>query len=743
MTAHPFQRHAAKGLSPARTRLIPVKTGLSPVRRALRQTATLLCAAAATLLLAVLPAHASPGDLLVEHDTATGGLRQLRIAGDVEQMPWLVATDGSQYAWIGPEWQWGLGFATLERNGQTQALRWTRADSAAADGSLAVYRLGDVTLHVRRKLEDGELRERYTFRNEGRGPVRLRDVGICLPLNDNYPDAQTCVARRCNVHFWAGGSAAYVCALRMGGQAPHLGLAVTEGEITDYEIRQRGNDKGSSQTRGIFIACLPDMTLAPGAASRTGWTVFSHEGKDDFERQLLRRGSVVAECARYVISRGDTLHVRLRSGRRLPALRASISERRLKLSELKRDVRRFAVDRTADGLAYSFATANLQPGETTVTFHYGNGRRTWAKVWVVDDLDSLVARRVDFIRSRQQLNRPGDARDGAYMVYDNEGDSIFLNDRPTCSPLDRDEGAERVGMGVLLAKYEALRPSAAVRASLLRYGRFVRERLQTKDYATYSTVAHDGRNRAYNYMWAADLQFRLWQLTGERQHALDGYGTLRAMFRQFGHNFYAIDIPVLLGLDVLRRAGLGAQRDTLLGDFRKQAANYIKNGTNYPKHEVNYEQSIVAPAVQLLSEMYLATGEQAYLDEARRQLPVLDAFSGRQPDYRLHDIAIRHWDGYWFGKREMYGDTFPHYWSTLTASAFYYYALASGDAAYRRRAEDIVLGNLCLFTDEGRASCAYLYPKAVDGRPARFFDPFANDQDWALVFWLLVMKDCR
>ena len=112
MTARPFQRHAAKGLSPARTRLspvktgpIPVKTGLSPVRRALRQTATLLCAAAATLLLAVLPAHASPGDLLVVHDTATGGLRQLRIAGDVEQMPWLVATDGSQYAWIGPEWQ--------------------------------------------------------------------------------------------------------------------------------------------------------------------------------------------------------------------------------------------------------------------------------------------------------------------------------------------------------------------------------------------------------------------------------------------------------------------------------------------------------------------------------------------------------------------------------------------------------------------------------------------------------------
>jgi hypothetical protein len=22
-------------------------------------------------------------------------------------------------------------------------------------------------------------------------------------------------------------------------------------------------------------------------------------------------------------------------------------------------------------------------------------------------------------------------------------------------------------------------------------------------------------------------------------------------------------------------------------------------------------------------------------------------FGGRQPDYHLHDVAIRHWDGYW------------------------------------------------------------------------------------------------
>lgn len=724
------------GLSPVATRLRRVATGL-------RRAPGVLCAATAILLSGPTPLHAADGDILFTPDPLTGAVRQIRIEGDPQGMEWLVRTDGSQYAWVGPEWQWGLGAVTVTAGAQSQTYRWTRADSAATDGLTSFYRLGPVVLRVERQLRDGDLVERYTFRNESKQSVELRDAGICLPLNDNYPDAPTCIAGRCNVHFWAGGSAAYVCALRMGAKAPHLGLAVTKGSICDYEIRLRGNDKGSSMTRGLFIANLPDCTLAPGASATTAWRVFSHQGKDDFERQLLDRGSVLVDCDRYVIERRDTLTVSLRSPRRLPTLRANLSEQRLKLSQLKRDVRNFQVKKEGKDFVYSFKTTDLQPGETTVTFTYGNNRQTQAKVWVVNDFDTLVARRVAFIRTRQQLNRPGDARDGAFMVYDNEGDSIFLNDRPTCSPLDRDEGGERVGMGVLLAKYESLHPSPEVRASLLRYIRFLRERLQTKDYVTYSTVAHDGRNRAYNYMWVADLQFRMWQLTGQRQYALDGYGTLRAMFRQFGHNFYAIDIPVLQGLDALQRAGLPAQRDTLLADFKAQAASYIRNGTNYPKHEVNYEQSIVAPAVQFLCEMYLATGTQDYLAAAREMIPVLDAFSGRQPDYHLHEIGIRHWDGYWFGKREMYGDTFPHYWSTLTASAFYYYALATGDDTYRRRAEDIVRGNLCQFTDEGRASCAYLYPRAVDGRPARFYDPFANDQDWALVFYLLVMKDCR
>jgi hypothetical protein len=239
-------------------------------------------------------------------------------------------------------------------------------------------------------------------------------------------------------------------------------------------------------------------------------------------------------------------------------------------------------------------------------------------------------------------------------------------------------------------------------------------------------------------MWVAMFYFEMYKITGNRQFATDGYETLQAMYWQFGYGFYAIHFPVRLGLQTLKEAGMTAEYEDLKTDFLQTGDIFIKNGLNYPKHEVNYEQSIVAPAVSFLAQLYLETGIQKYLDEAQRQLPVLEAFNGQQPSYHLNGIAIRHWNGYWFGKREMFGDTYPYYWSVLTGEAFHYYALCIGDSTCQRRAESIVRNNLCLFSENGKASCAYLYPSKVNGTKAQFYDPYANDQGWALVSYLTV-----
>lgn len=105
-------------------------------------------------------------------------------------------------------------------------------------------------------------------------------------------------------------------------------------------------------------------------------------------------------------------------------------------------------------------------------------------------------------------------------------------------------------------------------------------------------------------------------------------------------------------------------------------------------------------------------------------------------DHHLHDIAIRHWDGFWFGRLKLWGETFPHYWSALTGWVFYRYGQATGSGAHRRRGREILLGNLSAFRPDGSASWLYLYADAINGNPGRCWDPLANDQDWALVFLL-------
>ncbi len=642
-------------------------------------------------------------------------------------MDWLLRTDGAQYPWVKENVAWGLGYFTLTRGHESVKKEWSKPVEINHEGTEVVYREGCVSIRVSRIFTDEGLTEIYTLSNEGKEPISLYDIGIYTPFNDNYPGAEECIRARTNVQVWNGESAAYVNALRMGGFAPHLGLVLTEGAIKSYEIWERGAQKGNSQYRGVLALNLPDLYLKSGDSYSVAWNLFPHNGNEDFKQNLLKQGSTLVSSDKYVYQKGETARVVMQTALPLENCTARLNGVPVPVSRMNG---RYVVE-----------TQLMQPGEVRVDFFYGNGKQTHADLLVISSEKALLEKRVDFIRTHQQMNRQNDPRFGAYMIYDNEGDSIYLNDTPNCNPVDRDEGAERVGMGVLLAKQYRLTKNDALKESLLKYARFLREKLQTDDYVTYSSVDQTNRNRGYNYMWVADFYFQMYQATGDRNFAVDGYQTLQAMFRQFGYGFYAIGIPVLVGLESLEAAGMKKEYKKLLADFKKTGDVFVQNGLNYPKFEVNYEQSIVAPAVQFLSQLYLVTKEQKYLDEVKRQIPVVEAFNGFQPSYHLNEVAVRHWDGYWFGKREMFGDTFPHYWSTVTAAVYYYYALCTGDKSYQKRAENIVRNNLCLFFEDGKASCAYLYPYKIDGVKGQFYDPYANDQDWALVYYLLVNED--
>jgi hypothetical protein len=191
----------------------------------------------------------------------------------------------------------------------------------------------------------------------------------------------------------------------------------------------------------------------------------------------------------------------------------------------------------------------------------------------------------------------------------------------------------------------------------------------------------------------------------------------------------------------LTESGDDARAAALRTALTHSARHFIEIGTDLPGHEVAYEQSIIAPLLNLLVDAHRLSGDPEFIDAIRSRLPWLTAFGGPQPHARLHGIAVRHWDGYWFGQRRQWGDVFPHYWSALTATV-----LLRLPASLRTEESDalgyaILRANMANYFADGSATCAFVMPTSVDGVPAHAADPLANDQDFHLALWMQLQAD--
>jgi hypothetical protein len=54
-------------------------------------------------------------------------------------------------------------------------------------------------------------------------------------------------------------------------------------------------------------------------------------------------------------------------------------------------------------------------------------------------------------------------------------------------------------------------------------------------------------------------------------------------------------------------------------------------------------------------------------------------------------------------------------------------------------ASAILKSNLSNYHKDGSATCAFVMPSTVDGRPAHCEDSQVNDQDWHLVLWMRLL----
>lgn len=580
----------------------------------------------------------------------------------------------------------------------------------------------ELSIQIEQTSESDGITERYIFTNTANYDVftSLKDISIYTPFNDDYVSSAICVKNRCHTHIWCGENVSYIMALRMGGEAPHLGMVLIEGSLGGYSVErdlsQRSND------RGDFLLHPSPVSLAPNESFSLCWKLFWHDGKTDFFRKAAQYNPHFLEihAEQFTYFSGETISFQI-----IPAFPVT-----------KEDI---LITKGKKTLPYELINGKILVTDTTSAlgeqlYHIHIADiQTHCRILVLPALDELAAARCRYIAQKQQYHKKGSHLDGAFLIYDIQEGHCYYN------PTNDFNGArERMGMGILLAAYLQKHPDENLENSLKDYMKYIeREIFDEKT----SIVCNDYQKnnsyqRLYNYPWLSTLYLEIFDLWKNENDVKKAYHIMKSFYRQGGTKFYAIEIPLEKLLLSLKKLEMQEEYESILACFTEHCNTILQNDILYPAHEVNFEQSIVAPAAHILLQMYRITHNCIYLEGAKKQLAILELFHCSQPDYHMHQVAIRHWDGYWFGKNRMYGDTYPHYWSALTGNVYHSYAQISGQKEYELYASQSLRGVLSLFFPDGSASCAYVYPITVNGQEAHRYDPYANDQDWGLYFML-------
>lgn len=630
-------------------------------------------------------------------DSATGGIDCLRFTADKHELNWV---DGAKPHGV-PYGKYSL-----------------RASSFIADDEYnVVYGYKGLELNVLRKLTDGGLINKYVFTNDSQTPLAFAhgDLGITMPFNDNYESANTCLTKKCHMHIWSAINVGYVACKRMNGENCNLGVLLTKGATQGYAINREWN----SNDRGDLTMLLPAMTIEPKQSVVVEFISFMYDTFTDFYSKCLKSASFLnIQAPKYSLNVGESIDVLLNT---------------ISKGKIVADMGEVISNGEKNILRLQFAAV----GEYKVNISYGDNLTTYAEFYVHNALMREVDERLRFIVDNQLVKTKGKL-DGAIMLYDNLTNKPFVEDKVFN---DRNFGRERMSMvtsmleRLIIAKSQgedlAWLESAAARALAFVDRALVKDSGCVYDAPNFRRMPF--RKRLYNYSWAMLLYSTAFEYYGDIKYLNKACAIARTYYAKGGAQFYAILLPFSRIYNNCLEHQYMSLAEEMKHLFMSHGDKLVEISLNYPAHEVKYEQSIVAPSVDILLECYKISDDRKYLDEAEKQLPLLEAFNGAQPSFHMNEVAIRHWDGYWFGKNKMYGDTFPHYWSCISAMVFSKYAVITGKDSYARKADVCLANNLSLIRG-GVGSCAYVYPSFVNGQRGEFYDPWANDQDWAMWF---------
>ena len=591
-----------------------------------------------------------------------------------------------------------------------------------SDEGISVFSNGRVQVTVKRFFRDnGNFVERYVIKNIDYADFFIgpESFSISVPFNDCYTYADDCMTNRCNTHIWCASNQAYINALKMGVSDINLGMVLTEGAIHSYS--QNETKVEDAHSRGEFLLNLDYAELVNNEEYVLEWELFWHNSADFCDKAKKTEKFLKIEAEHFTVFQGEYINFKA-------TMPADVSHINV-LCDGKKLV--FHYNPNSRILSCSFDPSRT--GEHRVWIYYDN-KKTYADFFCVSPFEDIIKKRIHFIIDKQQYRRKDSPLYGAFLVYDNKEEHVVFDD----SVSDHNASRERVGMALLIARYLRNNEDKKIRDALDLYMEFVkREFYDEETGAVFNTIGKKQKLiRLYNAPWIMTLFAEMYHVTKESEY-LDGIlKMLDNYYSLGGYRFY----PNGFSLKTIIGASVDAERPGDVGriqaHFEKHIGNMINNGTSYPKHEVNYEQTIVTPAASMISEYVALFCAYDHVADVKEHVEILERFNGHQPSYHMNEIPIRYWDDFWFGKSRQFGDTFPHYWSCLTARSFMDYYAISSDEKYRNAANECIRNCMCLFTDDGRGSCAYVYPYKSWGRRGQFYDEWANDQDFALYFAL-------
>ena len=685
--------------------------------------------------------------------SGTGAVTVLRMKQDPYRANFVLSTE--QEPWVPESKQWGLGFLTAG----AQRLPFDTAAELrfSGDSMTARYELrydeprfgcvwsGDrvqstkhhhLELLVTRALRDERIEETYELWNRGTVYAVLDEIGLYTSFHDTYAAGENALEMHVNQHFWMGGDLSYIEAQRQSGNPPHLGLIGTEGRFTSYQVEELN----SSNFRGVIAAMAKDVRVAPGACWRARRVLVPFRDRAEFERLICREtGYPILDYGQLTVHPGERFRFRILDRGQLQGI--SIHGRPME---------------ERDGYLEWEAGA---PGEYTGETLFAGGKLGTLRVRVIDSDETLLHSRARFIMEHQQLLDRNDPRYGAYLSYDNRTKKlIFLEDveKLYYGVPDRNEARERLGMGAFLAAYARAYGDESVLPSLRLYCAFVEKYLIDENYDVWDSYERqagvryymdemkpltetgmDMRFRTFNYDFMLAFLSEMYWLTREKHYA----ELCAGIMERYAEKYKTGGNTCMFGVDsgtvrAVRDAGMPERADRLLGYLHERAAYLRKIDDNYDPSEVIYEQGTSASAMREVADYYLQTKDASFLPILEKEKARTMAFEGAQPDYRCYHAPTIHWDDFWFGGLEMWGDTMPHYWDTISADAYCMYAQITGQQEYVRLADVIFRNNLALINPDGSCWNCFIYPEKVNGRQGARLEPWANDQDWAFYTYL-------